>query len=124
MTKFFNAILLTCFFVLGTSCGDLFTKKNDKEVIDHIQFFDDRYTTQKGISLKSTYKDIQNAYTIKKISNMIDFVIVLVEESEMYFIIDKKNLASDVRFSTSNTLEPIQVPGEAPIKHFMFAWPL
>ncbi len=108
----------------GKNLMKLSAKKNDKEVIDHIQFYDDRYTTDKGISLKSTYKDIQNAYTIKKINNMIDFVIVLVEESEMYFIIDKKHLASEVRFSTSNTLEPIQIPGEAPIKHFMFAWPL
>lgn len=108
----------------GKDLMKLSAKKNDKEVIDHIQFFDDRYTTDKGISLKSTYQDIQNAYTVKKINNMIDFVIVLVEESEMYFIIDKKHLASEVRFSTSNRLEPMQVPAEAPIKHFMFTWPL
>ncbi|WP_299215787.1 hypothetical protein [uncultured Dokdonia sp.] len=108
----------------GKKLMKLSAKKDDKEVIDHIQFFDDRYTTDKGISLKSTYQDIQNAYTVKKISNMIDFIIVSVEESEIYFIIDKKHLASEVRFSTSSRLEPMQVPGEAPIKHFMFAWPL
>jgi len=108
----------------GTKLMKLSAKKEDKEIIDHIQFFDDRYTTQNGISLKSTFKDIQAAYAIKKISNMIDFIIVSVEESEVYFIIDKKHLSSEVRFSTSSRLEPIQVPGEAPIKHFMFAWPL
>lgn len=108
----------------GKKLMKLSAKKDDKEVIDHIQFFDDRYTTQNGISLKSTYKDIQEAYTIKKINNMIDFIIVAVEESEIYFIIDKKHLSSEVRFSTTSRLEPTQVPGEAPIKHFMFAWPL
>ena len=108
----------------GKRLMKLSAKKEDKEIIDHIQFFDDRYTTENGISLKSTFKDIKEAYTIKKINNMIDFIIVSVEESEVYFIIDKKHLASEVRFSTSSRLEPIQVPGEAPIKHFMFAWPL
>ena len=108
----------------GKKLMKLSAKKDDKEVIDHIQFFDDRYTTQNGISLKSTYKDIQEAYTIKKINNMIDFIIVAVEESEIYFIIDKKHLSSEVRFSTTSRLEPMQVPGEAPIKHFMFTWPL
>lgn len=108
----------------GKNLMKLSAKKDDKEIIDHIQFFDNRYTTDKGISLKSTYQDIQNAYTVKKINNMIDFIIVSVEESEIYFIIDKKHLSSEVRFSTSSRLEPMEVPGEAPIKHFMFAWPL
>ncbi|GGG04806.1 hypothetical protein GCM10011344_01460 [Dokdonia pacifica] len=108
----------------GNKLMKLSPKKNDNDIIDHIQFFDDRYTTENGISLKSTFEDIKNAYTIKKISNMIDFIIVFVEESEVYFIIDKKHLSSEVRFSTSSKLEPVQVPGEAPIKHFMFTWPL
>ncbi|WP_299680482.1 hypothetical protein [uncultured Dokdonia sp.] len=108
----------------GNKLMKLSAKKEDKEIIDHIQFFDNRYTTENGISLKSTFKDIQTSYTVKKISNMIDFIIVSVEESEVYFIIDKKHLSSEVRFSTASRLEPIQVPGEAPIKHFMFAWPL
>ncbi|MEP0265842.1 hypothetical protein [Dokdonia sp.] len=108
----------------GKKLMKLSTKEEDKEIIDHIQFFDDRYTTDKGISLKSTYKDIEAAYTIEKIANMIDFIIVSVKESEAYFIIDKKHLSSEVRFSTSSKLEPTQIPGEAPIKHYMFAWPL
>lgn len=106
----------------GNKLMKLSAKKEDKDIIDHIQFFDDRYTTQNGISLKSTFKDIEAAYTVKKINNMIDFIIISVEESEVYFIIDKKHLSSEVRFSTSSRLEPLQVPGDAPIKHFMFAW--
>jgi len=108
----------------GKELMKLYIKEEDKEVIDHIQFFDDRYTTDKGISLKSTYKDIEVAYTVERVANMIDFIIVSVKESETYFIIDKKHLSSEVRFSTSNRLEPAQIPGEAPIKRYMFAWPL
>lgn len=108
----------------GKKLMKLSTKEEDKEVIDHIQFFDDRYTTDKGVSLKSTYKDIEAAYTVKKVSNMIDFIIVYVKESEVYFVIDKKHLSSEVRFSTSSRLDATQIPGEAPIKHYMFTWPL
>lgn len=108
----------------GKKLMKLYIEEDDKEVIDHIQFFDDRFNTDKGISLNSTYKDIETAYTVERVANMIDFIIVSVKESEAYFVIDKKHLSSELRFSTSNTLEPLQVPGEAPIKRFMFAWPL
>ncbi len=106
----------------GNKLMKLLPKTNTKDAIDHIQFFDDRYTTAEGISLQSTFKDIINAYTIKRIDNLIGAIVVFVEESDAYFTIDKKHLPADLMFDTRVKIDKVQIPDDAPIKFLMFGW--
>ncbi|WP_036379740.1 hypothetical protein [Muricauda sp. MAR_2010_75] len=89
--------------------------------IENIRILDKRYTTNKGIGLQSTFKDIQKQYTIKKIVTTLNSIVVFPKESNLYFTIDKEELPSNLRFSTSN-IEAVQIPDEAKIKYLMLGW--
>lgn len=93
-----------------------------KSTIKHVKIYDKRFTTEKGIGLGSTFQDISTKYTIKRIENLIDVIVVFVQESDAYFTIDKKHLASDLMFNTSVKVEQTQIPDNTPIKFFMVEW--
>lgn len=90
--------------------------------IKSVKIYDKRYTTEKGIGLGSTFLDLSTKYTIKRIDNLIDVIVVFVQESDAYFTIDKKHLASDLMYNTSVKVEQTQIPDNTPIKFFMIAW--
>ncbi|MFD2589003.1 hypothetical protein ACFSQJ_18910 [Croceitalea marina] len=90
-------------------------------VIENIRVFDSRFTTENGIGLNSTFKDIQDNYTVKKIVTTLNSVVVFVKESDMYFTIDKQELPANLRFG-SNTIEEVQIPAEAKVKYLMIGW--
>lgn len=91
-------------------------------VIKFIQILDKRYATQEGITTSSTFKNIQDAYTLKRIDNLIGSVVIFVNESEAYFTIDKKHLPTNMMFDTDSKIEASQIPDEAPIKYLMIGW--
>jgi hypothetical protein len=82
---------------------------------------DPRYTSEKGIGLKSTFKDIQDSYEIKKIVTTLNSVVVFPKGSNLYFTIDKEELPESLRFSTAS-IEAVQIPDEAKIKYLMLGW--
>ncbi|RMB61005.1 hypothetical protein EAX61_05860 [Dokdonia sinensis] len=94
----------------------------DTSYIENIQIFDERYKTAKGISLKSTFKDITKNYTIKRIDNLIGAAVIFVNESDAYFTIDKKLLPPDLMFDSDKKIEVNQIPDDTPIKYFMVGW--
>ena len=94
----------------------------DSSLVDNIQIMDDRYVTDAGVSLKSTFKDIASNYTIKRIDNIINAAVIFVNESDVYFTIDKKHLPGDLMISTSTKIETTQIPDDAPIKYLMVGW--
>ena len=89
--------------------------------VENVRVLDSRYTTDKGIGLQSTFKDIQKQFTIKKIVTTINSVVIFPKESNLYFTIDKEELPSNLRFSSSN-IEAVQIPDEAKIKYLMVGW--
>ena len=89
--------------------------------IENVRIFDARYTTSKGIGLKSTFQDIQQKYTIKKIVTTLNSVVIFPKESNLYFTIDKEELPSDLRYVTSD-IEAVQIPSTAKIKYLMLGW--
>lgn len=95
---------------------------NSQSRIKYVKLFDKRYQTDKGIGLASTFKDINSKYTIKRIDNLIDVIVIFINESDAYFTIDKKHLASDLMFNTSARIETTQIPDDTPIKYFMVEW--
>lgn len=98
-------------------------KRSDStSLVSSVRILDPRYKTEKGISIKSTFKDIDQAYTITKIDNLINFVIVNVKEINAAFTIDKKELPSNLRFDRSISIEASQIPDNAKIKYFFIHW--
>lgn len=94
----------------------------DSSLVDNVHIMDDRYSTAEGVSLKSTFKDIASNYTIKRIDNIIDAAVIFINESDVYFTIDKKHLPGDLMISTTKKIETTQIPDDAPIKYIMIGW--
>ncbi len=91
------------------------------EKIKTIQIHDPRFKTTKGLTLKSTFKDIREQYKIKNIHNTLRNIVVTVDGNE-YFTIDKKELPEDLRYDINLNIEAIQIPDAAKIKYFMINW--
>ncbi len=97
-------------------------KGGSGSTIKSVKIFDERYKTDKGIGLSSTFKDLSTKYTIKRIENLIDLVVIFVNESDAYFTIDKKYLAGELMFNTRDKIEKTQIPDNTPLKYFMVEW--
>jgi hypothetical protein len=91
-------------------------------VIDNIRIIDSRFKTAKKVSTLSTFKDLQKAYKINRIDNLINSINVNVNEVNAYFTIDKKELPANLRFDMKLTIETSQIPDDAKIKYFMVNW--
>ena len=100
----------------------LLTAANDSlKTIENIQVLDPRFSAENGISLRSTFKDIQEKYTIKKIVTTLNSLVIFPKESNLYFTIDKTELPYNLRFNQPN-IEAVQIPDEAKIKYLMIGW--
>ncbi len=90
--------------------------------IGHILVADPRYKTVKGIGLQSTFIDIENNYEIEKIITSMNNIVVLLENSDIYFTIDKKELPAHLRYTKSRPIERVEIPDQAAIKYLMVGW--
>lgn len=90
--------------------------------IENVRVEDSRFKTEKGIGLLSTFKDIKDSYTIKKVMTSTNNVVVFVKESDAYFTIDKQELPSSLQYAVSVNIEAVQIPDKAKIKYFMIGW--
>tara|TARA_R110002050_G_scaffold1281_4_gene9337 strand:+ start:81605 stop:82222 length:618 start_codon:yes stop_codon:yes gene_type:complete len=90
--------------------------------IENIRIHDPRYTTEKGITINSTFKDIKDNYSIKKIITSMNNVVIILKETGVYFTIDKKELPESLRYNSSINIEAVQIPDAAKIKYMMLAW--
>lgn len=91
-------------------------------VVSSVRILDPRYKTKKGISTLSTFKDIEDNYTITNIDNIINAIVVNVKEINAAFTIDKKELPSNLRFDRTISIEASQIPGNAKVKYFFIHW--
>ncbi|MRI02272.1 hypothetical protein GH721_17135 [Kriegella sp. EG-1] len=91
-------------------------------MIENIRVEDPRYKTKSGVGLKSTFKDIKDNFTVKKVITSRKNVLILLKDSDAYFTIDKEELPSSLRYATSTNIEAVQIPDEAKIKYLMIGW--
>ena len=91
-------------------------------VIGSVQIMDSRYKTSENVSLLSTFKDINDAYKINRINNLINSVVVSVNEINATFTIDKEELPANLRFDRNLAIEVIHIPDQAKIKYFFINW--
>jgi len=90
--------------------------------ISYIQVFDERFKTDKGLSLSSTFGDIKANYEIAAIQNAINVVVVFLKDSDVYITIDKKELPESLRYNYNAKVEATQIPDGATFKYFMIGW--
>lgn len=90
--------------------------------ITNIRIEDSRFKTEKGISNLSTFKEIQDAYKISKIDNLINSIVVSVNELNAQFAIDKTELPANLRYDMNLNIEVSQIPDNAKIKYFFINW--
>ena len=91
-------------------------------VIKSIRVIDPRFVTEKNISTLSTFKDISSNYTISRIDNLINSIVVSVNEINGSFTIDKKELPANLRFDMDLKIEAIHIPDNAKTKYFFITW--
>lgn len=89
--------------------------------IENVRIEDERYLTKNGIGLHSTFKDVQDHYTIKELMTTLNNVVITVKESPIYFSISKQELPANLRF-TNQKIEAVQIPDNAKIKYVMVGW--
>lgn len=90
--------------------------------IENIRIYDPRFVTEEGVGINSTFKDIEDNYTIKKIITSMNNVVVFIKESDAYFTISKEELPASLRYAASTNIDAVQIPGKAKIKYLMVGW--
>ena len=90
--------------------------------VQNIRIEDPRFATKAGVGLRSTFKDIKEHYTIKKVITSMNNVVILLSNSDIYFTISKEQLPSSLRYASSVNIEAVQIPDDAKIKYMMVAW--
>ena len=90
--------------------------------INTLRVYDSRYKTSKGLSIKSTFKDIKDNYEISGIQTSIDAVVVFLKDSDVFITIDKKQLPENLRYNPNLSIEASQIPKGATFKYFMISW--
>ena len=99
------------------------TPDNDSiQGIGNIRINDPRYTTDNGIGLNSTFKDIKEQYEIKKVVTSINNVVIFVKDHDVYFTIDREELPASLRYTRDINIEEVQIPDKARIKYLMIGW--
>lgn len=90
--------------------------------IENVRIEDPRFVTEKGVGLKSTFRDIKDNYTIRKVITSMNNVVILLNDSDLYFTISKDQLPSSLRYAASVNIEAVQIPDDAKIKYMMVGW--
>jgi hypothetical protein len=98
-------------------------KNNDPESkISNVQIFDERYKTDKGIHLNSTFKEIKENYEVSSIANTMRSLVVSLKNTDVYVIIDKEVLSEDLKSQFGAKVEVGDIPENAKIKFLMVGW--
>lgn len=90
--------------------------------IEYIKIHDDRYKTSNGITIKSNFKQISEAYKISAIDNMIMDAVIRVNDENFYFTIEKDQLPTDLQFDMNATIEKNMIPDDATIHQMIVTW--
>lgn len=90
--------------------------------IKNVRIIDSRFKTNKNVTTLSTFKNIQDSYTISSIDNLINSIIVSVNDINASFTIDKKELPANLRFDMNLRIEATHIPDNAKIKYFFINW--
>lgn len=92
------------------------TSSDSISKIKSIQIFDSEFKTGKGLSLKSTFKEIAQNYEVNKVETSLTSATLFIDELNATIAIDKKELGLSPFSREQITLG--QIPDIAKIKYF------
>jgi hypothetical protein len=91
--------------------------KNDSlSKIKSVQIFDRNYKTTKGVSLQSTFKEINENYMVNKVETTLTSATLFIDELNATISIDKKDLGLNSFSREEISLD--QIPDIAKVKYF------
>jgi hypothetical protein len=85
--------------------------------IKSIQIFDDRFKTKTGISLQSTFEELNLNNTISKVETSLSSATLFIDDLNVTITLDKEDLGLKTFSTQKISLE--QIPGLAKIKSFV-----
>ncbi|WP_457616832.1 hypothetical protein [Lutibacter sp.] len=92
-------------------------KQNDSlSKIKSVQIFDPRFKTDKGLSLNSNFKEINENYIINNVETTLTSATLFIDELNATIAIDKKDLGLNSFSREEITID--QIPDLAKIKYF------
>ena len=106
----------------GTHLLTLTTGTDSLQPIANIQIHDPRYKTAEGVGISSTFKEIKQAYEIRKVVTSLNNMVIFVKNSDIYFTIAKDQLPGSLRYNTNLNIEAVQIPDKAQLKYIMVGW--
>jgi hypothetical protein len=90
--------------------------------IENIRILDPRYTTVEGVGLGSTFKDVREQYTVRKVVTSINNVVVFLKGQDFYVTLSREELPANLRYNRGISIEEVQIPDHARIKYLMVGW--
>ena len=99
-----------------TSLVFLTKVRNDSiKGLELVKIYSDRYMTEKGVSTKSTFKDVADNYSIDKIETSFSAAILFVDELNATVLVNKSDLNLD-EFDMRE-IRADQIPDKAKINY-------
>lgn len=98
------------------------TERDTNAIVTNVQIFDDRYKTETGLNISSTFKDVKDNYTIANIERIFRAVVVFLEGTDVYLTIDEGELPANLRYNQNLPVEVTSIPDDAKFKYFMVGW--
>lgn len=99
-----------------------YTANDPSSKIEYIQIRDARFKTAKGITYNSTFKEINDAYTISSVDLLIDNAQVRVDEQSFYFTISQSDLPESIRYDPTVVLDKNMIPDNATPEYVFVSW--
>ena len=97
-------------------------KTENPEQIGTVKIEDPRFEIKgSGISLSSTFQEIQSKMEIDKIIPTAMSASIFIKNSPFLFAIDKGNLPESIKYGY-DPIEKTQVTESTPIKYFFISW--
>lgn len=96
---------------------------NNEKIVESVQILDPRFTTEKGVSLSSTYKDIKSKYPDFSIDQTLKSILITPKGENFYFTLDKSALKSN-RFGLSSEVGKDDIEEGAKLSRITITWEL
>lgn len=95
---------------------------DDNAKINIVTINDERFKTNKGVGLNSTFKDYTTHYEVSKIDRILNNINIEFKGQDFYITISIDELPGAYKYDFSKTIEAASIPDKAKIKSLRLDW--
>ncbi len=99
-----------------------YTANDPNSKIEYVQIHDARFKTEEGISIKSTFKEIDSTYKISSVDLLVTDAQIRVDDQSFYFTINQRDLPESVSYDGSSVLDKNMIPDTATPEYVFVSW--